>query len=205
MTSVAPARRFAMSLVMVAVVCGIVAPRRATAQLQPTREYDIKAGFLFNFMKFIDWPSEAFASSSSPINVDLLGRDPFDGALERYLEGRTIESRPIVVTHLTAPRVLPAGHVVFIASSEEKRLDPVLAAYAKEAVLTVSDIDRFADRGGVIGFVSEGRGLRFAVNRVAAEHSRLHVSSKLLALAIVVSGRPQAALLPHRYPFELAD
>jgi hypothetical protein len=169
-------------------------PRATTAQLLPVREYDIKAGYLFNFLRFVVWPDDAFRSATAPIQVDILGRDPSGGALDLILAGKTVGDRTIVVTHPLTPRAAPPGHLVFVSSTEESQLVAVLRAYANTPVLTVSDIDRFAERGGVIGLVRDGRTLRFAINRDAGEQNRLKISAQLLTLAILVETKPQSLL-----------
>ncbi len=147
------------------------------------REYEIKAGFLFNFFHFVEWPPDAFADSTDPLRLEVVGHDPFDGALERLVEGRLVNGRRVVVFFSADMRRGPRGHLVFVSDSEVKRVASIIATLRRSPALTVSSIDGFAERGGVIGFVQAGESVRFVINRAAAGESRLRISSKLLSLA----------------------
>jgi hypothetical protein len=116
--------------------------------------------------------------------VQIIGRDPFDGSLDRLLAGKSVDHRRIVVTHTAVPVIAPFPHVLFVSTTEDSRLVQLLASYCRAPVLTVSDLDRFANRGGVIGLVEQDRALHFAINRTAASEARLEVGSRLLSLAV---------------------
>ena len=100
------------------------------------------------------------------------------------LAGKKVDHRTIVVIHSASDVTSPPANIVFVAGSEEKRLETVLARYCHAPVLTLSDIDAFANRGGVIGLVMEDKAVRFAVNRTAAGEARLRISSQVLHLAV---------------------
>lgn len=163
-----------------------VAATPARAQLAPAREYEIKAGFLFNFAKFVDWPAEAFDTGSAPMRLVVIGRDPFDGALERLVAGKLVHGHPVAVAYVAGASQVTGAHIAFIAGAKDVNLATLLPALTRTATLTVSDIDRFAEQGGVIGLVAEGSSIRFVINRGAAARARLQVSSRLLSLATVI-------------------
>jgi YfiR/HmsC-like len=135
-------------------------------------------------MLFVDWPADAFQNASEAFRVQIVGRDPFDGSLDRLLAGKSVGPHRIAVTHAAAPKTAPLPHVLFVSAADEPNLAGVLAAYCRAPVLTVSDLDGFANRGGVIGIVEEDHALHFTINRTAASEARLSVSSKLLFLAV---------------------
>ena len=161
-----------------------ILPRIAAGQGNPPSDGERKALFVYDFMLFVDWPADAFQNPSEAIRVQIIGRDPFDGSLDRLLATKSVGPRRIVVTHSAAPKTAPFPHVLFVSAAEEPDLSRVLAAYCRAPVLTVSDLDGFANRGGVIGLIEEEHTLRFAINRTAAEEARLQVSSKLFHLAV---------------------
>jgi hypothetical protein len=163
-------------------------PRVSAGQLAPVREYEIKAGFLYNFAAFVEWPEEVFKTKTEDLRLEVIGHDPFDGALDRLLAGKTINQHPVVIvysSHLTAG---PRGHVVFVSGSEFKQLPGLIAALNNTPTLTVSDIDQFAQHGGVIGLVAAAGSVRFVINTEAATRARLRLSSRLLSLATILKG-----------------
>lgn len=173
-----------------AVILVTIAASPAAGQLAICREYDVKAGFLFNFLKLIDFPEDAFTGAPSELRVLVIGHDSFDGALDRLVAGKPVRGRPVVVAYSTAPPPDAKPHVAFISRSEQRHVKAVLAAFGKQPVLTISDIDGFAERGGMIGLVIRDGAVRFDINRAAAVQARLRISSRLLSLATLVGGDP---------------
>lgn len=157
------------------------------AAAAPTREYDIKAAFLFNFASFVEWPSTAFATPTAPFVIGILGDDPFGPILEEIVDGEQINGHPLAVRRLTSRQLAEAGacHILFISKSESRRLTPLLQQLRGRPVLTVADLPNFLDAGGSIGFSTEGR-VRLIINPSAVRAAHLNVSSKLLRLAEVV-------------------
>jgi hypothetical protein len=100
------------------------------------------------------------------------------------LAGKVVGKRHIILSHAAEPPVSSLPHVVVVARSQEAHIAAVLATYCRAPVLTLSDIDRFANRGGVIGLVVDGDAIHFAVNRTAADEARLRVPAQLLYLAV---------------------
>lgn len=152
----------------------------------PEFERQVKIGFLYNFAKFIEWPSGAVPESSAPFTVGVVGDDSFCDALEETLRGKTINSRPVVVRKLLGAELDNPGQILFISPSLGKEVPTVLARVRNAPVLTVGDMMDFAALGGVINFKIEEHRVRFEINIDAAQRAGLQVSSQLLAIATVV-------------------
>src|ERR1700674_5270396 len=148
-------------------------------------EYQVKAAYLFNFLKFVEWPAEAFTDPLGPIVIGIVGDDPFGNALPHMIMGKTVQGRDLVIRKYRAGEDLRASHVLFISESEKKRLPRLLASLRGSNVLTVADVDGFLEEGGMIRPFSEGDRVRFAINVDATMMAKLKVSSKLLSLAHV--------------------
>lgn len=157
-----------------------------TAGAQAVDEYQAKAAYLLNFARFVEWPAEVLPPSS-PLEIAVVGDyDPFGGALEQVLRGKTVNGHRILLRHHRWDDTLTPYQIVFISASEEQHLPQILRFLGNSSVLTVSDIDRFALRGGVIEFRTVGNRLRFDINRTPAINARLSISSKLLSVARAV-------------------
>jgi hypothetical protein len=152
---------------------------------QEANEYEVKAAFLYNFAKFVDWPVGA-SEPGAPLVIGVLGRDPFQGAIDRAIEGKMINGRRLTIRRFPSIEAYQYCHILFVSSSERDRLPRIIAAIGNSSVLTVSDLDRFAHLGGIINFVTIENRIRFEINQGAAERARLKISSKLLSLARVV-------------------
>ncbi|MDG4597851.1 MAG: YfiR family protein [Candidatus Contendobacter sp.] len=148
-------------------------------------EYAIKAAYLYNFAKFVEWPPEAFASNDAPLWICIVGANPFGDALI-MLSGKRVEDHPVEVRHLPAATGLDQCHIVFIGRLEQGQFKTVLARLARLPVLTVSDINDFARMGGMIGLVEADQRIRFDINLVTAQRANLKLSSQLLKLASIV-------------------
>jgi YfiR/HmsC-like len=169
------------SLFMFAVVAASMAVEAASAQ-PVADEYQVKAAYLLNFARFVEWPAGDLPASS-PLEIVIVGDDSFGGALEVVLLGKSANGHPIHLRHLRWDDVLTSYQIVFISVSEERHLPQILRFLGHSSVLTVSDIDRFALRGGVIEFRIVGNRVRFDINRTSAVAAQLNISSKLLAVA----------------------
>lgn len=154
---------------------------RSSAEIP--KEYEIKAAFLYNFAKFIEWPPQRFATETDPIVIGVLGRNPFDGEFEKIIRGRQVNGRKVVVRLMTSTDEARSAHLVFVAAGEEDRFAAMVTGLREAAVVTVGESDRFATLGGTIIFVREGDKVRFAINLVSAEQARTRISSQLLKLA----------------------
>jgi len=149
---------------------------------QGPSEYQVKAAFLYNFVKFVDWPA---ARKEGPIELCVLGKDPFGGALERVVEGKSVNGRPLVIRRIGDIAAARSCHVLFVSRSEAGRVSLIAKKVHAWNVLTVSDVDRFCERGGIITFLMEGQRVRFRINTKMAATAGLTISSKLLQLAVV--------------------
>jgi hypothetical protein len=149
----------------------------------------VTAAFLFNFSKFVEWPEEAFAGATDPITICVLGESPFGTSLEDTVEGKRVSGREISVRTTSSISQTAGCHIVFIASSEQERLDEVVARLANRPILTVSNAPSVVDRGVVIGMKLEERRVRFEVNMAAAGRAGLKLSSQLLKVAVRLIGR----------------
>ncbi len=157
---------------------------RAEAQA-PMDESQVKAMFVYNFLKFVEWPSESIRTKD-PFVVLIIGDGPTADATERFLESKTIGARPLVVRRVSWDQSLAGGRAAFVVERDAKKLHRVLDAAAAAGVLTIGEGESFTTRGGVIGLLVEDRKVRFDVDTSAAQKAGLRVSSKLLALTRVV-------------------
>jgi hypothetical protein len=152
-------------------------------------EYEVKAAFLYNFAKFVEWPPDAFQKTGGHVVIGIYGSDPFGNTLDDVLEGKTIQDKEIVLKHVSNLDQASDCQILFVGASKESNLDEVLSTTQKLPVLTVSDINQFAQRGGVVGFTVEDNRVRFSINEKVAEKSGLKISSQLLKLAKTVISR----------------
>jgi hypothetical protein len=169
------------------VACCLALTTGTSAQSARAPEYEVKAAFLFNFAKFVDWPAQAFAAPSAPLHICVLGRDPFGDALSRIVQGKFIAGRPIVRRQVESAAEARACHILFLSLSDPASLKQALEQLRDAPVLTVGEDRNFLSLGGMINFVLEEERVRFEINLAAAERHHLRVSSKLLAVARVVN------------------
>lgn len=174
-------------LLLVAAVAPIGADARSDL------EYQVKAAFLFNFAKFVEWPADAFAKPQDPVAICILGKDPFGTSLDSVVRGETVSGRPLVVRRMRQALEARGCQVVFLPRSERGRQDEVLSAVEGASILTVGEDDGFLTDGGIIRFVLEENRVRFEINLAAAEANGVKLSSRLLRLARSVYP-PQASL-----------
>jgi hypothetical protein len=151
---------------------------------QQANEYQVKAAYLYNFGRFVGWPSSA--NSDPDFVICILGRDPFGSDLDTTLSGEHIGGKRVAARRITKPQDASNCRMLFISSSEESHLKEILGAVDRPGILTVSDIPRFSQQGGMIEFVLEGNKVRFEVNLKRAESAGLSLSSDLLKVAVAV-------------------
>ncbi len=149
---------------------------------QPT-EYEVKAAFLYNFARFIEWPADAFDGPQTPLVIGILGEDPFGPALDDIIAGKKVGGRDVVVLRLHGNQDPRGCHLLFISASEKKHLPEILLSLRGSTVVTVSESERFIYSGGTISLLVENSRVRFEVNLDAAARARAKLSAKLLALA----------------------
>jgi len=155
--------------------------------VQPQRpsEYEVKAAYLLNFLKFVEWPA-ATPNAENAIPICVLGRDPFGTALDNIVAGQQIGGKNVVSKRIGTPAEIDSCRVLFIDSSEAGRLTGTIAALDDMPVLTVSDIPDFVSHGGVIQFVLKDGRVRFEINLMRAQRLGLMVSSQMLNVAAAV-------------------
>jgi hypothetical protein len=156
----------------------------ALAHVLPIRaqqfsEYEVKAAFLYNFAKFVEWPDEG---STRPLALCVLGDNPFGDALAA-LEGKRVRGRLLETRRDIYDDDTPGCHVLFINEIDKSRLVRILKRLQRLPVLTVSDGSAFVKNGGIIAFVSVDNRIQFEINLGAAQNARLKISSQLLKLA----------------------
>lgn len=159
---------------------------QSAAADSPVPEFQLKAVYLVKFLDFVDWPPSAFAQTNSPIVIGVLGTDHFGKSLEEASDGDVVKAHHVVVRRLNSIKEAADVQVLFIDSSESSRLRSIMPELEGKDILTVSDIDTFCQRGGIVGFVTENKKVRFRINVNAAKRADLQISSKLLELAEVV-------------------
>jgi len=173
---------------------------QARADSSSSREYQIKAAFLYNFIKFVDWPQEKVPDSNEPITIGILGKDPFGNAFEP-IKDKQVKSRKIVIKRFKNFEELKKSnekdktelgreiealrkcHLLFVCSSEKEILGEIIKALKGSPVLTVGETDDFLEAGGIIKFVIEEKKVRFEINITASKRAKLKIRSQLLRLA----------------------
>jgi hypothetical protein len=162
----------------------------ASGQTPRPTEYQVKAAYLYNFARFAAWPGKAELRAGHSFNICILGQDSFGAALDAVLAGETIDHKQTVAKRIVRPQDAAECRVLFVGSSEESRWNEMLPALERLSILTVSDIPRFTQRGGMIQFHVVANKVRFEVNLSAAERVGLGLSSELLKLALRVNRTP---------------
>jgi hypothetical protein len=161
---------------------------RALAQGVP--EPTLKAAFLYNFVKFAEWPADAWAPNV-PLTLCVLGDEAVESELEQSVKGHTVSGHSIAVIGITIEGALRSCHLLYITGLDRRRLALLVARIKDAPVFTVSDFDAFASFGGVSQLFIENGKVRFAINPASALRARLRISSKLLALAKLVKDEPE--------------
>jgi hypothetical protein len=155
-------------------------------------EYEVKAAYLFNFGRFVEWPSDVPASRANEFTICVLGRDPFGISLDSTVAGENIEGKTVVVRRISKVSDATQCHVLFISASEDRQLHQILSTLGKLSILTVSDIANFLQQGGMVEFLIAGQRIRFSVNLAAVREAHLNLSSELLKVAAEVRGNLRA-------------
>jgi hypothetical protein len=175
-------------LVVLLAAWGLLGSQISRAQDAKPTEYQVKAAYLSNFGRFVEWPAGNASDSDISFNICVLGRDPFGPALDAAFAGETVDHAKLEAKRITAPRDAANCRIVFISSSEDSQLKDILSTLDRMSILTVSDLPQFTKRGGMIQFVLNGNRVRFEINLATARHAGLNLSSELLKLATIVRG-----------------
>jgi hypothetical protein len=171
-----------IGIAVLSIACSV-----APASAQSVTDDQVKAAYVFNFAKFIQWPAEVFATADAPMNFCVLGRSPVVDELDSSMTGKSVNGHAIVVKHLHGPDEIKGCHLIFLAASAGKQQQKLIQAAKGSTVLLIAETPGFAHAGGTINFIMENGRLIFEVNISAAESAHLKISSKLLALARIVS------------------
>lgn len=159
------------------------------AQTPASKEYQVKAACIYNFIQFVEWPTNAFAATNATFQIGVLGAAPFGSALDQTVQGESTRNRKIAVKYSQRADDLRDCQLVFICKSEKSLVEDILQKFAGRKVLTVSELPGFCRSGGMINFYLEGNKVRFEINRGAAQSEDLKVSSQLLSLGKVVDSK----------------
>jgi hypothetical protein len=163
----------------------LLAAPAAAAEPEITQEYQVKAAFLYNFTKFIEWPAAAFPDANSPIIVGVAGENPFGEELEKIVRDRKVNGRAIRIVAVTDGGITEPLHVVFIPAAAERGFARDIEALAGRGVLVVGETSRFLALGGTVQF-TDGDRVRFEISVAAAARGGLKVSAQLQKLAVAV-------------------
>jgi hypothetical protein len=153
-------------------------------------EYDVKAAFLYNFAKFVEWPADSFPSPDAPFSICVLGADPFGQVLDDVARGERIQGRPLVVRRLKGWDDAESCQILFVSTSVREDFDQLLGGHTFRRTLTVGEVPQFLAAGGHISFFLEGTSVRFAVNADNVARTDLQISSKLMRVARVERTKP---------------
>ena len=180
----------AAGLVLAVVLLGAIGLGPSAPAAEATSvEYKIKAGYLLKFASFVEWPTNAFPSPATPIILGVLGKDPFGADLDSTIGGKCVEGRALRIRRFDEGDDVSGCHILFISSSERKRLPQILDGLKNSCTLTVSESDEFTQSGGMISFVRQENTIRFEINVEAARRAGLKLSSKLLQVAKLSEAR----------------
>ena len=183
---VARQQRGLRAAVLTLVLAGL-APASTLPGQERSEEYELKAIFIFNFLKYVEWPENAFEAADSPIVVGVLGRDPFGEVLDDIATRMSaVADRRVVVRRYPTVEAVSESHVLFVAASERKSSRELLSGGCGRPILTIGEQRGFAENGGVINFFTDKKRIRFEINRSCAEAAGLRLSAQLLKLARVV-------------------
>jgi len=183
--------RLIVTLSLVLALCFSERAFAESAGAQDVSEYQVKAAFLYNFAKFVEWPGAAEPSPDGFFVIGILGKDPFGSTLDLLVKTKTAMGRHIEVKRFARVEDVHGCQMLFISASEARKLPATIKALNGMSVLTVSEVPQFLGAGGMLNLVLAGNRVAFEANPLAAEHEGFRLSSKLLQLAVNLRGAPQ--------------
>jgi len=155
---------------------------------QQYSEYEVKAGYLYNFIKFVNWPNYSFDNEYAPFVIGIYGDDPFDDILENAFKDRTLYDRKWLLIHYNTLEEINDCNLLFISGVNRTELLKVLDVVKEKSILTIGDnVEDFCELGGIINFTKQNSKNRFEINNEAAMNVKLVISSKLLSLAKIIN------------------
>lgn len=159
-------------------------------QAQDLSEYDVKAGYIFKFIYFVNWPENTFQKSESTINFAIVGENPFGDSFKKIM-GKTINGNVLVIDEIKTDDLISNSskyQIIFICSSELKQMSRILKTFDGKPVLTISDIDSFLDKNGMINFIVREGNIRFEINDSAIKNAGLNIRSAMKRQAVRIIG-----------------
>jgi len=160
------------------------------ARAQPAPEASVKAVFLYNFTRFVEWPETAFASPDAPFVIGIIGPDPFGSALQEAVAGERVGGHPIRVHRYQLPAEARDCHLLYIVDRDPEKVREMLAQLPRRALLTVGESAQFARQGGMIRFLTRNNKIRLEINPATVRAAQLSISAKLLQVAEIVDQAP---------------
>lgn len=163
--------------------CILLIPVVSHAQSGNQSEYKVKAVFIYNFTRFVEWPAEKFNDASAPFIIGVYGKDAVSKFLEEAVAGETLQGRPIQVQKISNLQNINNCHLVFLSNSEKDEMKAFISEAGNNGILTVSDADKFTENGGMIRLFTRHGKIGIQINAEKARAAGLGISSKLLSLA----------------------
>src|SRR5277367_5860694 len=160
------------AVVLLALAAMLALPAALHAQSAKQREYEIKAAYLYNFIRYIDWPPDTLPPAGGKIVIGIVGDNPFGAAIDP-LNGKQIKGCTLAVKQIVDTKVLEECQILFICASEKLRLQEIFGELKESKALTVGEIDGFASKGGIINFIYERNRVRFEINPDTAKRAGL--------------------------------
>jgi hypothetical protein len=156
---------------------------------QPTvsKEYQVKAIFLFNFSQFVEWPASSFSDAKSPLVIGIWGDNPFGSYLKETINDETVKGRPLIIQYCRNTEDIKSCHILFFNERTGNKAEQILTGIKGKNILTVSDADNFIQQGGMVRFFTENNKIRMQINTKATGASNLTISSNLLRLAQIIN------------------
>jgi hypothetical protein len=151
-----------------------------------TGEYELKAAMLYKFTAYVDWPASAFEPGDSKFRIGYVGKDVFEGALERTVKERKAKERAVEIVRFASAEDAKPCAVLFVSQAESANLEKIAGALKGTSTLIITETEGAARRGGIINFYLQGKEVRFEVNPEAALRERLRIGAQLLRLARIV-------------------
>ena len=188
--AIARRRRFAGALpALLLAACACALPLHAVAQGPAALEYKVKTGYLFNFANYVEWPAAAFPAPDSPFVIGVLDGGEAVRVLQSLLKEKSVNGHPVQVKTVTAGRIGKDCHILFVTRAADVPSQEIQAELGSAATLLVGETERFAERGGMIGFVREGDHIRFQLNLERVAEAGLKANAKLASVARLVATR----------------
>ena len=171
-----------LRIITIIALCSLLRLPAAQSEQKPA-EYQVKAAFLYNFTKFVEWPKE---TQDKYRYLYILGDNPFGNELDN-IHGKTVGGKQLITEHINSLNGLKECSILFVSSSEEKYLQKIIETTASLSILTIGDTNGYAEQGIIINLYTEQNKIRFEINTNAAKRSGLKLSSKILHLARIIS------------------